>query len=154
MQEISILRILIMFIYGAIDDLYQKNAHFSKLNFFFFSMCYIRLSTVCVYVKFNVLIHYIIVCTLDVYFVHCLHTCQVCVHVCVCTCALTCVCVCCVQCALCVCECVCVCMCVCVCSPQTMDVLCFADAYQLLFVVNCVGSIVLVLSTLVIHDTP
>ena len=30
-----------MFIYGAIDDLYQKNAHF-----YFFSMCSIRLSTV------------------------------------------------------------------------------------------------------------
>ena len=42
MREISILQILITFtcIYGAIDDLYQKNA-FSK-----FSMRYIRLSTV------------------------------------------------------------------------------------------------------------
>ena len=65
-----------------------------------------------------------------------------------------CVCVVCSVHCVCVCVCVCVCMCVCVCSPQTMDVLCFADAYQLLFVVNCVGSIVLVLSTLVTHDTP
>ena len=53
-----------------------------------------------------------------------------------------------------VCSVHCVCACVCMCLPQTMDVLCFADAYQLLFVVNCVGSIVLVLSTLVTHNIP
>ena len=74
-----------------------------------------------------------------------------CVFMCACARVRSRVCVCCVQCAVCT---VCVCVCVCVCSPQTMDVLCFADAYQLLFVVNCVGSIVLVLSTLVTHDTP
>ena len=34
-----------MCIYGAIDDLYQKSALFSKLKLFF-SICYIRLSTV------------------------------------------------------------------------------------------------------------
>ena len=79
------------------------------------------------------------------------------VCVCVCTCVLTCVCV-------CVCVCVCArvcavcmcvaCVCVCMCLPQTLHVLRFADAYQLLFVVNCVGSIVLVLSTLVTHNIP
>jgi hypothetical protein len=36
MYEISILRNVITFIYGAIDDLYQKSARFSKLKFFFF----------------------------------------------------------------------------------------------------------------------
>ena len=46
----------------------------------------------------------------------------------------------------------CVCVCVCVCVPQKVHVLCFADAY--LSVVNCVGSIVLVLGTLVTHNTP
>ena len=35
-----------MFIYGAIDDLYQKNSRFSKLRLFSFSMRSIRLSTV------------------------------------------------------------------------------------------------------------
>ena len=34
-----------MFIYGVIDDHYQKNAHFSKLKLFF-SMRSIKLSTV------------------------------------------------------------------------------------------------------------
>ena len=41
MQEISILRILITFIYGAIDDFYQK-----KGAFFIFSMRCIRISMV------------------------------------------------------------------------------------------------------------
>ena len=40
MQEISILQILIMFIYGAIADLYQKNACFLKLKLFFFHALY------------------------------------------------------------------------------------------------------------------
>ena len=44
-NNISILRILITLIYGAIDDLYQKNARFSKLKLFF-STRSIRLSTV------------------------------------------------------------------------------------------------------------
>ena len=46
MQEISILQILITFLYGAIDDLYQKNARFSKLKLLFFSIHSFRLSTV------------------------------------------------------------------------------------------------------------
>ena len=38
--RISILQILITFIYGAIDDLYQENTHFSKLKLFFFHTLY------------------------------------------------------------------------------------------------------------------
>ena len=37
MQEISFLRILLTFIYGAIDDLYQKNARF-KIEIFFHAL--------------------------------------------------------------------------------------------------------------------
>ena len=35
-----------MCIYGAVDDLYQKNARFSKLKLFTFSIRSVRLSTV------------------------------------------------------------------------------------------------------------
>ena len=34
-NQISILQIPITFIYGAIDNLYQENTHFSKLKLFF-----------------------------------------------------------------------------------------------------------------------
>ena len=40
------LQILITFIYGVIDDLYQKKRTFQNRNYFF-SMCCIRLSTIC-----------------------------------------------------------------------------------------------------------
>ena len=39
MQEISFLRILITFIYGANDDLYQENALF-KIEIIFFHVLY------------------------------------------------------------------------------------------------------------------
>ena len=46
MQEISILRIILTtFIYGAIDDLYQKKPCFSKIEIIFSMRC-IRLSTI------------------------------------------------------------------------------------------------------------
>ena len=42
----NILRILITYMYGAIDDLYQKIAFFFKNEIIFFSIRSIRLSTV------------------------------------------------------------------------------------------------------------
>ena len=52
--RISFPRILITFIYGVIDDVYQKIACFQNRNYFFFFMRCIRLSTVYTCVTCNV----------------------------------------------------------------------------------------------------